>query len=297
MAYNPQLPNIFVYTGNPNTHVAGNAGTVSGGPPPDLCWDGTNNILYACTTTGNAASAVWSSLVPTSASAYRILSAASVAGGTANALTVSTNGAIATAQQGHLLVYRTGPSANASGAVTIAADTSGAIALQLNGNSTIPAGTLPANSICVADFDGTYWRHVSATPAPLGITPDRAPSGALLGTAAFADAAQLTPSKSYQVPVTGKVVSFDPGTAGDYHSAIVGNPHTYVMEPAGTLATQTFTFPATARDGQIVTITSTQIVTTATFNGGTFVGAPAALAANTPVRFVFIADTGKWYIF
>lgn len=39
------------YAGNPNGNVAG---TTYG-----LCWDTTNNLLYVCTTTGNAASAVW----------------------------------------------------------------------------------------------------------------------------------------------------------------------------------------------------------------------------------------------
>jgi len=58
MAYNPQAANTFVYAGNPNTHQAGNTGT-AGGAPPDFCWDVTNNVWYVCTTTGNAAGAVW----------------------------------------------------------------------------------------------------------------------------------------------------------------------------------------------------------------------------------------------
>ncbi len=45
------------YSGDPNTHVAGtaSAGTV----PADMVWDRTNYQLYVCTTTGNAAAAVW----------------------------------------------------------------------------------------------------------------------------------------------------------------------------------------------------------------------------------------------
>ena len=115
------------------------------------------------------------------------------------------------------------------------------------------------------------------------------------GSNAFTDAAQSRPSKTYFVPVAAKVVSLDPATAGDYHAAITGPLHNVVQEPAGVLATETFTFPATALDGQVVTITSTQAITAATFNGGTFIGAPSALTANVPVRFVYIADTGKWY--
>jgi len=53
------LAQILVYAGNPNTHVAGVA--ASGGFPPTFCWDTTDAVLYACTSTGNAAGAVWTS--------------------------------------------------------------------------------------------------------------------------------------------------------------------------------------------------------------------------------------------
>src|SRR6185295_7389771 len=45
------------YSGNPNTHVAGTAS--AGAVPADMVWDRSNNALYICTTTGNAAAAVW----------------------------------------------------------------------------------------------------------------------------------------------------------------------------------------------------------------------------------------------
>lgn len=45
------------YSGNPNTFVAGTAS--AGAVPADMVWDRTNHILYVCTTTGNAAAAVW----------------------------------------------------------------------------------------------------------------------------------------------------------------------------------------------------------------------------------------------
>lgn len=75
MAYNPQSPNCFSYAGNPNTHVAGNAG-VNGGAPPDLCMDVTNNIVYVCTTTGNAGAAVWTAVGPSTSGAYSFVSSA-----------------------------------------------------------------------------------------------------------------------------------------------------------------------------------------------------------------------------
>jgi len=54
-----------VWAGDPNGHVAGVAATAASSP--SLCWDSTDGAFWVCTTTGNAASAVWQSqanLVP-----------------------------------------------------------------------------------------------------------------------------------------------------------------------------------------------------------------------------------------
>lgn len=50
------LPVMKLNAGNPNGSVAGNA-NVNGAS--DFCWDTTNSLLYVCTTTGDAAGAVW----------------------------------------------------------------------------------------------------------------------------------------------------------------------------------------------------------------------------------------------
>ena len=50
------------YAGNPNGFVAGVAGTTGALPYTSSVWDYTDNILYVCTTTGNAASAVWTAV-------------------------------------------------------------------------------------------------------------------------------------------------------------------------------------------------------------------------------------------
>ena len=47
--------------GNPNGQLAGTAGSVN--TNASLAWDYTNGILYVCTTTGNAAGAVWTNPV------------------------------------------------------------------------------------------------------------------------------------------------------------------------------------------------------------------------------------------
>lgn len=54
-------------SGNPNGNVAGTQG--SAGVPASVYWDDVNFILYVCTTTGNAAGAVWTAVNPASTAA------------------------------------------------------------------------------------------------------------------------------------------------------------------------------------------------------------------------------------
>lgn len=49
---------LQVYAGNPNGNLAGSAGT-PGGSGSSAVWDITNNLLYVCTTSGSASTAVW----------------------------------------------------------------------------------------------------------------------------------------------------------------------------------------------------------------------------------------------
>lgn len=53
--------------GNPNGLVAGVAGTQGTLPGSSAVWDYVDNILYICTTTGNAATAVWTGINASSA--------------------------------------------------------------------------------------------------------------------------------------------------------------------------------------------------------------------------------------
>ena len=54
-------------SGSPNGVVAGTAGSTGIGA--DTYWDNVNNILYVCTATGNAASAIWTAVNSTAAAA------------------------------------------------------------------------------------------------------------------------------------------------------------------------------------------------------------------------------------
>lgn len=74
---------------------------------------------------------------------------------------------------------------------------------------------------------------------------------------------------------------------------------THYLTPAGTLATGTFTLPtaANSREGQIVRLWSTQIVTALTVNvsgGGTILGtALTAAAVNTPYAYECVSTSGS----
>lgn len=51
---------VQTYAGNPNGNVAGTAGSIT--TPASIIYDRTNGIYYICTTSGIAASAIWSAL-------------------------------------------------------------------------------------------------------------------------------------------------------------------------------------------------------------------------------------------
>ena len=56
---------VITFAGNPNGSVAGTAGT--GSIPSSMVWDRTNNVLYVATTTGSAATTVWTAVNPSNA--------------------------------------------------------------------------------------------------------------------------------------------------------------------------------------------------------------------------------------
>lgn len=74
------------------------------------------------------------------------------------------------------------------------------------------------------------------------------------------------------------------------------------FNPAGTLAALTVTLPPTLYDGKIVTIFSSQIITTLTLNtsnSATFVpAAPTTLAsANLSISFIYDKANNQWHRF
>lgn len=108
-----------------------------------------------------------------------------------------------------------------------------------------------------------------ANPASASLSPTQVASGAM----------------TVSIPLTGFTITIADGITA------------YVINPAGTLATGTFTLPANPTEGQLLEISSTQTQTAVTISantGHTIVGAAAtALTAVTAIRFRFLAT--KWY--
>jgi hypothetical protein len=70
----------------------------------------------------------------------------------------------------------------------------------------------------------------------------------------------------------------------------------YVNLGASTLAALTFTLPSTnLYNGQTIRISTIGAITALTVNGGTIIGAPGGLAANSSCQFIFRTGNLTWY--
>jgi lysophospholipase L1-like esterase len=75
-----------------------------------------------------------------------------------------------------------------------------------------------------------------------------------------------------------------------------GQESVLILNPAGTIATHTVVMPPLPQNGDTVTITSSQAVTTLTLTSGKTVnGAATALTANVPVKYQFNATADRWF--
>lgn len=95
-----------------------------------------------------------------------------------------------------------------------------------------------------------------------------------------------TTSVAYSVPLTAFTIT-----------QVVGTTWT-IINPAGTLATGTFTFNASPTNGARACFVSTQTQTAVTFTGNTgqtVTGAPTAMVAGTPICFTYVASVSTWF--
>lgn len=87
-------------------------------------------------------------------------------------------------------------------------------------------------------------------------------------------------------PTTGQTVTITAGTSA------------YIINPAGTLLALTVTMPASPTDGQLVWISSSQIITGLTLNansGQTILNVPTTLALGGFCGFMWINSLTKWF--
>jgi hypothetical protein len=141
-----------LYAGNPNGNVAGNANV---GGTSEQCYDSSNHILYVCTQTGPAATAVWSPVAGVATSYAGTLPAT----GTANALVVAAllPGGF-TLQAGFSVTIT--PSVNNTGASSLAAGGTAVTAInKLSGGALVAlaGGELVAGVPVTLIFNGAVW--------------------------------------------------------------------------------------------------------------------------------------------
>lgn len=94
---------------------------------------------------------------------------------------------------------------------------------------------------------------------------------------------RLVPQKQYATPATGGTVTVN---SNGYVKLVIN--------PAGTLATLTVTFPGSPSDGDTINMGCTQIVTALTMNGGTISGGLSSLAVGTAGTWTFNSDSSTW---
>ena len=88
-------------------------------------------------------------------------------------------------------------------------------------------------------------------------------------------------------------VQYATPTAGQ--TVVSNGAGTLILAPAGTLTTLTVTLPSSPIDGQAFGISSSQIITALTINGGTIRGALTTIAVNGWAHYKFSATAGAWF--
>lgn len=154
---------FIVYAGNPNTHVAGVAGA-AGTQFPSVVFDISNLIWWVCTTTGNAASAVWTQ--EGAKPGWPFWCGTST--GTANAGTVTPPATMTALNTGDAIAWKHGPATNSASATMTITGITGAITIQKvgpTGPTNLTGGELDTGGIYMARYDGT---NLQLTATDLG---------------------------------------------------------------------------------------------------------------------------------
>lgn len=92
------------------------------------------------------------------------------------------------------------------------------------------------------------------------------------------------PVVQYTTPATGDTISV--GTTGFIR---------LLINPAGSLLALTVSLPSTPTDGDILQMSSSQIVTGLTMSNGTIIGALTTLAVATFAQYTYSGTASKWF--
>lgn len=129
-----------------------------------------------------------------------------------------------------------------------------------------------------------YWNPTGNAPDDGGVTTV-VPNGAGAGEWSRIQGPTVD-IYSYQVPLTGFSI-----TVPNYTNALI-------LNPAGTLSTGTVIMPALLFDGQYISISSSQTITTLTISpnsGQTVIGAPSTITSISPVKFIYRVANKTFY--
>lgn len=139
----------------------------------------------------------------------------------------------------------------------------------------VQGGSTPGDGL-----GGRFWYSAASTAADNGATvivPNGAVSGAWL---------KLIPAYAYLTPTTG------------FSTQAANGVTSLLLNPAGTLAAGAIIFPTTPIDGQILSLSSSQIITALTMSapaGQTILGALTTIVANGHAAWQYVASVGKWF--
>ena len=112
--------------------------------------------------------------------------------------------------------------------------------------------------------------------------------GTVSVNAATINRTSYTDVQQAAAPASGSTTTFTRPSGPALVNGIVA------LTPATTIATATVEYSGTPKEGDEFSISTTNRINALTLSGGTFIGAPTALAANTTISFVYVASSSHW---
>ena len=251
----------LTYGGNPNGNVAGVAAT-NGALAASLLWDTVHSLLWVCTTTGTATTAVWTSSAPISGAVW---CGASTGTGNGQILAVP----FASFAIGTGLSWLVGASQTNTGAASVTVGTFGTFPLRKDsptGPIALTGNELVSGNIISARFDGTYVHLSNMSMGTAAQANASSPTGTVAavtgGTtagnlAAFSDAFGTV--KDSGVSIGNKLIALSTNhtiAASEAKSAYVASTALTLTVPATSTLFDGFHFSVSATNGNVVVMPS-----------------------------------------